>query len=74
MADSEPNTIPIPLRLPHDEADAFAKMLKRFSYGDAERFSSRTYRYPDNRTEADVMWSAVRTVERQFGEAGFAPR
>ena len=66
---ADPEAITIPLRLPSDEADAFAKLLKRFSYGDAERFSSRTYRYPDNRAEADVMWSAVRTVERQFGEA-----
>jgi hypothetical protein len=74
MADSEPTIATIPLRLPNDEAHAFANLLKRFHYSDTERFSSRTYRYSDNRAEADVMWSAVRTVERQFGEAGFAPR
>ena len=74
MADSEPTIVTIPLNLPHDEAHAFSNMLKRFHYSDAERFSSKTWKYPDNRAEADVMWSAVRTVERQFNEAGFAPR
>ena len=70
----DPETITIPLELPRDEAHAFSNMLKRFHYSDAERFSSKTFRYADDRREADVMWSAVRTVERQFNEAGFAPR
>ena len=74
MADSDPTTVAIPLRLPPDEAHAFSNLLKRFHYSDAERFSSKTYRYSDNRMEADVMWAAVRAVERQFGEAGFNPR
>jgi hypothetical protein len=31
-------------------------------------------RYSDGREEADVMWSGLRLVEQQFGEAGFNPR
>jgi hypothetical protein len=41
---------------------------------DCLRRSNRNKRYPDGREEADVMWSALRLVESQFAEAGFAPR
>jgi hypothetical protein len=66
--------ITIPLDLPHDEASAFAEMLKRTSYDDCVRRSNRNKRYSDGREEADVMWSGLRMVESQFAEAGFAPR
>jgi hypothetical protein len=53
---------------------AFAEFLKRTSYEDCLRRSNRLKRYSDGREEADVMWSALRLVENQFAEAGFAPR
>ena len=74
MADSKPSTITIPIDLPRDEACAFAELLKRTSYDDCLRRSNRNKRYPDGRSEADVMWSGLRLVESQFAEAGFAPR
>ena len=74
MADSEPTTVTIPLRLPRDEASAFAELLKRTSYDDCARRSNRRKQYSDGREEADVMWSGLRLVETQFAEAGFAPR
>jgi hypothetical protein len=66
--------IAIPIDLPRGEAWAFAQLLKRTSYEDCLRRSNRLKRYCDGRTEADVMWSALRLVEDQFAEAGFAPR
>jgi hypothetical protein len=72
MASQE--VITIPLDLPRDEATAFAELLKRTSYEDCLRRSNRLKRYTDGREEADVMWSALRLVEYQFAEAGFAPR
>jgi hypothetical protein len=72
MADS--STITIPLDMPREEACAFAELLKRTSYDDCLRRSNRRKTYSDGRTEADVMWSALRLVEAQFNEAGFAPR
>ena len=74
MADSKPSTIAIPLNLPPDEADAFARLLKRTTYDDCARRSNRVRQYPDRRSEVDVMWSAVQLVETQFAEAGIAPR
>jgi hypothetical protein len=71
MTDS--TTITIPIRLPRDEATAFAELLKRTSYDDCMRRANRRKRYGD-REEADVMWSALRLVETLFAEAGFAPR
>ena len=68
------NAITIPIDLARDEACAFAELLKRTSYEDCLRRSNRLKRYSDGREEADVMWSAVRIVENQFAEAGFAPR
>ena len=69
-----PEVITIPLDLPRDEATAFAELLKRTSYDDCLRRSNRNKHYSDGRAEADVMWSALRLVEGQFAEAGFAPR
>ena len=68
------NAITIPLDLPRNEACAFAELLKRTSYDDCMRRSNRRKQYSDGREEADVMWAALRLVENQFGEAGFAPR
>jgi hypothetical protein len=56
-----------------DEADAFVHSLKR-TYDDCIGHSNRVRRYPDGRAELDVMWSAVKLIENQFAEAGFAPR
>ena len=67
-------TITIPLDLPRDEATAFAELLKRTTYEDCVRRSNRVRKYPDGRSELDVMWSPVRMIETQFAKAGFAPR
>ena len=64
----------ITLQMPSDEADAFARLLKRTTYEDCARHSNRVRRYPDGRPELEVMWAAVHLVELQFAEAGFAPR
>ncbi len=71
---ADPRAITIPLDLPRDEADAFAHFLKRTTYDDCIRHSNRLRKYPDGRAELDVMWSAIKLIENQFGEAGFAPR
>ena len=71
---AKPEGITIPIDLPRDEATAFAELLKRTSYEDCLRRSNRLKRYGDGREEADVMWSALRLVETQFSDAGFAPR
>jgi hypothetical protein len=71
---ADPRVITIPLDLPPDEADAFAHLLKRTTYDDCIRHSNRLPKYPDGRAELDVMWSAVKLIENQFAEAGFAPR
>jgi hypothetical protein len=71
---ANPETITIPIDLPRDEATAFAELLKRTSYDDCLRRSNRNKRNSDGREEADVMWSGLRLVEQQFGEAGFNPR
>jgi hypothetical protein len=71
---ANPQGITIPIDLPRDEACAFAELLKRTSYEDCLRRANRLKRYTDGREEADVMWSALRLVENQFAEAGFAPR
>jgi hypothetical protein len=54
MADTE--VITIPIDMPRDEATAFAELLKRTSYDDCLRRANRLKRYPDGRSEADVMW------------------
>jgi hypothetical protein len=71
---ARPETISIPIDMPPDEACAFAELLKRTSYDDCLRRSNRNKRYSDGREEADVMWSGLRMVEKQFAEAGFGPR
>ena len=71
---AEREVITIPLRMPTHEANAFAQLLKRMNYDDCARHSNRMRQYPDGRQEVDVMWAAVRLVEHQFAEAGFAPR
>jgi hypothetical protein len=63
----------IPLELPRDEALAFAQFLKRINYDTCCRFAAATVTY-SGRFEGDVMWSAVCMLQRQFAEAGFAPR
>jgi hypothetical protein len=72
MADNQSITIPIDVS--RDEGMAFAELLKRTSYDDCLRRSNRNRFYGDGRAEVDVMWSALRRVEQQFAEAGFAPR
>jgi hypothetical protein len=72
MATEETTTIT--LRMPAYEADAFANLLKRTTWSDCVARSNRLRHYPDGRQELDVMWAAVRMVELQFAEAGFAPR
>ena len=71
MAD---RNVSIPIDLSRDEADAFARLLKRLNYTDCVARSNHVRKYADGREEVDVMWSAVRSVEHQFAEAGFAPR
>jgi hypothetical protein len=74
MVKAVENPIMITLTMPRDEAGAFAQLLKRLSYTDCVARSNRLRQYTDGRQELDVMWSAVRMVEVQFGEAGFSPR
>ncbi len=66
--------ITITLRMGAYEADAFAQLLKRTTYSDVVQRANRLRQYRDGRQELDVMWCAVRAVELQFAEAGFAPR
>jgi len=63
----------IPLELPREEAAALAQFVKRVDYDTCIRFASKFVFYT-GRTEADTMWSAVRMVQGQLAEAGFAPR
>jgi hypothetical protein len=71
---AKPRVITIPLDLPGEEADAFARFLKRCTYTDCIARSNRIRKYPDGREETDVIWAAVCRVQNQFSEAGFAPR
>jgi len=72
MPDRTPITIPLDFPS-SDEVWAFAQLLKRLDYATCVRFASKNVWY-SGRAEADVMWSAVRDIQRQFSEAGFAPR
>ena len=67
------DAITIPFELPRDEAAALSHLVKRIGYEDCTRFASK-FAFYSGRTEADTMWSAVRIVQRQLAEAGFAPR
>jgi hypothetical protein len=71
---ADPRVITIPLDLPREEADAFARFLKRCTYTDCVARSNAMRKYPDGREEVDVMWAAVCRVQNQFSAAGFAPR
>jgi hypothetical protein len=71
MATSD--TVTIPLILPFDEAAALAQFVKRIDYDTCCRFASVCWTY-GSRLEGDVMWSAIRLLQRQLAEAGFAPR
>jgi hypothetical protein len=70
---ADPDAITIPLELPRDEAAALAQLVKRIDYETCARFASTTTTY-GLRSEGDTMWSAVCMLQRQLGEAGFAPR
>jgi hypothetical protein len=67
------DAITIPLELPRDEAAALSQLVKRIDYDTCSRFASVSTTY-SGRWERDVMWSAVCMLQRQLGEAGFAPR
>jgi hypothetical protein len=56
-----------------DEAAALAQFLKRIDFETVNRFASPSITYSGH-PEGDVMWSAVCTLQRALGEAGFAPR
>jgi hypothetical protein len=71
---ADPTVITIPLNVPREEADAFARFLKRCTYTDCVARSNSMRKYPDGREEVDVMWAGVCMVQHQFAEAGFAPR
>jgi hypothetical protein len=70
---ADPKAISIPLELPRDEAAALSQFVKRIGYEDCAKFASRFIFY-SGRAEADTMWSAIRIVQCQLAEAGFAPR
>jgi len=65
--------ITIPFELPRDEAAALSQFVKRVDYDTCARFASKFVFY-NGRAEADTMWTAVRMVQGQLAEAGFAPR
>jgi hypothetical protein len=67
-----PEAIMIPLKMPREEACAFAELLKRTSYDDCLRRANRRKQY-NGREEVDVMWAGLRLVEVQFAEVGFPP-
>jgi hypothetical protein len=67
-------TIPIPLRLPADEATALAQFVKRVDYETVNRFASPSAIYGAGRAECDVMWCSVNMLRDGLAEAGFAPR
>ena len=70
---ADPKAITIPLELPPDEAAALAQFVKRVDYDTCVRFASKFVFY-SGRSEGDTMWSAIRIVQGQLAEAGFAPR
>lgn len=72
---AERDNITIPLELPPDEAAALAQFIKRIGYSTCVKLANRHKTYPnDGRSEADVMWSAIRMLQQELAEAGFAPR
>jgi hypothetical protein len=69
MTDTSTITIVMPLT----ELFALAELLKRITYDDCGRLSSRHASY-NGRTEHDVIWSAVNMFRGELATAGFAPR
>jgi hypothetical protein len=61
------------LRMPEDELIALSQLVKRIDYETCNRFAAVCYTY-GNRSEGDVMWSAIHMLARQLAEAGFNPR
>jgi hypothetical protein len=83
MATDNPSDTPTPrqgdgdydvmLVIPETEAKALARLVGRIDYDTCNRFASVCHTY-GNRSEADVMWSAICILQRQLAQAGFAPR
>jgi hypothetical protein len=70
---SDDDEYDVMLVIPETEAKALAKLVGRIDYDTCNRFASVCFTY-GNRSEGDVMWSAICMLQRQLGEAGFAPR
>jgi hypothetical protein len=62
------STITIPFDLPRNEWSAFAQFLKRSDYSACVRLASTTARY-NGRSEGDVMWSAMCTLQLQLADS-----
>jgi hypothetical protein len=71
MADSENTTIAISLYLRRDTAMALACLVARLGEADCARFAALNATYGD-RPGADVMWSALLTLQGALLGAGFA--
>jgi len=65
--------IAITLHMPPNELHALAQFLKRVDYDLCNRLAGVCITY-NGRSEGDTMWAAVRMVQRQLAEHGFAPR
>jgi hypothetical protein len=59
--------------LPTSEGTALAALLSRIGYEDCTRFAATGVTY-GGKSEADTIWSGVRTLQRKLAAAGFAPR
>ena len=68
-----PEPITIPLRLPHGEAMALARLCQRFHFETCVDFASAFVAY-DGRAECDVIWSAVNVLRTALADAGFSPQ
>jgi hypothetical protein len=67
------DTPTVALVMPAAELMALAQLVKRLSYDDCERLSSRHATY-DLRPEREVMWAAVSMLRDELAQAGFSPR
>jgi hypothetical protein len=67
------DTPTVALVMPAAELMALAQLVKRLSYDDCERLSSRHATY-GLRPEREVMWAAVSMLRDELAQAGFAPR
>jgi hypothetical protein len=67
------NDVIVSLHMPKGEAMALAQLVKRLDFETVNRFANKSVWYHGH-AEADVMWSAVRDIQRQLAEAGFNPR